>query len=246
MGKSPKDPKELLADFVSDCRQAFGDGVLSVVLYGSAAGDDYEPGRSDVNLLVVLSEQAIEELERAFSLTARWRKRGVAVPLFLTEDYIRRSLDAFPVEYLDLQRRHLLVYGKDVLKSLRPEPRYVRLQCEREAKGKLLLLREAYLETGGAPKALRDLIFRSLGAVLAILEALLQLEGSEIPKGRRAAVRAACRRLGLDGSLFDELLDIRQGRKKPGSEELRTIFKKYLSQMKKISDIVDGMEANHA
>ena len=112
--------------------------------------------------MILLSEEGIENIDRAFSTVAKWRKRNVATPLFLTKKYVSTSLDVYPIEYLNFQRNHILVYGMDILKDLEFNPDYVRLQCEREIKGKLLLLREAFIETSGKKFTLRELIIEPL------------------------------------------------------------------------------------
>ena len=55
MVKSPKDPKEIVNAVAEDYERVLGDDLKSVVLYGSAAGPDYRPGVSDLNLLLMLA-----------------------------------------------------------------------------------------------------------------------------------------------------------------------------------------------
>jgi len=43
------DPKTLFPDIVSDYQKIFGDDLTSIILYGSAAGPDFRPGKSDIN-----------------------------------------------------------------------------------------------------------------------------------------------------------------------------------------------------
>ena len=45
-----------LNEFVSRTRQAAGDNLQSVVLYGSAAAGEYQPEFSNLNLLCILRE----------------------------------------------------------------------------------------------------------------------------------------------------------------------------------------------
>ena len=172
MAKAPNDPKEIFQDFTDDCKALFGEDLISIILYGSATGKNYRPGKSDINFMIVLSEEGIDRLDSAFKHVEKWRKRKVAVPLFLTETYIRTSTDVFPIEYLNFQGNHVLVYGKDLLEELSFDHNWVRLQCEREIKGKLLLLREAYLETSGKARGLKGLIGQSIQAFAAVFEAL--------------------------------------------------------------------------
>lgn len=241
MASVPKDPREIFPQITEDYQDLYGEDLTGIILYGSAAGRDYRPGKSDINFMIVLTEAGIGGLDRALETVSRWRRRKVAVPLFLTEAYLEGSTDVFPVEYLGFQRRHILVYGKDVLQDLSFDPRWVRLQCERELKGKLLLLREGYLESAGKGKALRELIGASIQALAAVLEALLFLKGEPPPADRRETFQRTCRLFGLDGDLFDQLLDIREGRRKTDGEALRRIFQAYLGQVHRLSTEIDSL-----
>ncbi len=246
MGKNViKEPREIFDDIVEDFTEAFGEDLESIVLYGSAAGPAYRPGKSDINFMIVLSEEGIESLDRAFTVVRKWRKRSVAIPLVLTEDYIRASLDVYPIEYLNFQRSHVLVYGKDPLAALDFDRDRLRLQCEREVKGKLLLMREAYLETEGKAKGLQALMERSIGAFLAVFEATLYLGGLPIPEGKREIIRSASGFLGLESDVFESVYDTAGGRNKPDRSEIETLFKDYMSMVRKLSKHIDSMEEFH-
>ena len=84
MSKTINDPKDIFQDIIDDYRGLYGDDLKSIILYGSAVGRDYRPGRSDINFMIVLSEEGIEKLDKAFKTIARWKKRKVSTPLFLT------------------------------------------------------------------------------------------------------------------------------------------------------------------
>lgn len=241
MAKSPKDPKEIFPEIIDDYKSLFGDDLVSIILYGSATGKDYRPGESDVNFMIVLSEEGIEHLDRAFKIVAKWKKRRVAIPLFLTRVYVETSMDVFPLEYRNFQRNHILVYGEDILMNLSFNPKFVRLQCEREIKGKLLLLRQAFLETGGKGAALKGVMGQSIQAVLAIFEALVFLKGQEIPQEKRGIIKATSAAFGMDGDLFQKILDIKEQKIKPGDTQIKEIFQKYLREVRKLSIIVDAL-----
>jgi hypothetical protein len=241
MASVPKDPTEIFPEITDDYKAIYGADLISIILYGSAVGQDYRPGRSDINFMMVLSEGGIEQLDKAFKTVAKWRRRNVAIPLFLTEGYIQSSLDVFPIEYLNFQQNHRLVFGNDVLKGLTFKTEDVRLQCEREIKGKLLLLREAFLETMGKDRQLKELIGRSLGALSAIFEALLYLKEEPPPTGKRAIIARTCELFDLDGPLFTKLLDLKEEKFKPGHDEVRVMFRDYLTQMRKLAKRVDAL-----
>ena len=240
MARYPERPEEIFEEMTADYVKVFGDDLVSMILYGSAAGGEYRPGRSDLNFLVVLTESGIERLDRAFKTVDRWRRRYVAVPLFVTEAYVQSSLDVFPIEYLDMQRRHRTVHGPDVLEGLTFDPEHVRLQCEREIKGKLLLLREGFLETGGKARGLRELIAQSLPAFSAIFKALLYLQGEEIPARKGDVLQRGSKAFGLDAAVFEALASVREGRSKPDGDSLQRLVKDYLREVRKLAIFVDS------
>lgn len=241
MGKRIKDPKKIFPGITADYKEIFGDDLISIILYGSAAGKDYRPGKSDINFMIVLSEEGIEQLDLAFKMVTKWQKRRVAVPLFLTENYVETSLDVYPIEYLNFQRNYRLVHGRDVLKGLKFVKKDIRLQCEREIKGKLLLLRETFLETSGKKNALKRLIVQSFPAFIAFFKALLYLKGKKIPAERRKIIKDAAKEFHLDSKLFENLLSIKEGRVKPGVMEINELFKGYLKEVRKLAKLVDKM-----
>jgi len=237
------DPKTIFPDFISDYQEIFKADLLGIILYGSATGPDFIPGKSDINFMIVLGEEGIDHLERAFHVVEKWRKKGVAIPLFLTESYVETSLDVYPIEYLNFQRNHQLVFGKDILKDLVVDPEFLRLQCEREVKGKLLLLREAFLETSGKPGPLKTLAKEALPAVIALFEALLYLKGEALPQPKKEVISAASRALEIDAAPFESLLRVREGELKPDREKGVAVFKACLGEMRKLAKIVDALES---
>lgn len=241
MSKSPSDPKEIFPEVISGCKEVFAEDLISIILYGSAAGEDYRPGKSDINFMIVLNEEGIESLDRAFGMVKKWRKKGIAVPLFLSEHYIETSQDVFPIEYLNFKRNHLLVFGKDPLSSLTFDKELVRLQCERELKGKLLLLRESFIESQGRAQDLKDVIKRSLMAFVAVFEALLYLKDKEHPPGKREILKTTCDTFDLDFGVFQKLMDIKEDRLKAGDAEVMELFKDYLKQVKILTRTADQL-----
>ncbi len=244
MRKAPRDPREVFEGFTSDCKTAFGPELEAICLYGSGARGEYVPGHSDINFLVLLSEEGIGQLQKAFPLVAKWGRRAIAIPLFLTRDYIKRSLDAFPLEFLDMKLHHLLVYGEsDPLSDLEIDRGDLRLQCEREVKGKLLALREAYVGTRGRPKELSLVISRSINAFAVIFEGLLWLRDRVIPPSRREVFGELCREAGLREEVFLAALAVKEGRVKPSREELMRLFTDYMEEVRRLARWVDQMEA---
>ena len=235
-------PEEIFAEIEEDYRKVFKDDLVSIILYGSGAGSDFNPQTSDLNFLIILSEEAIDHLDWAIDTVSRWRKRNVAIPLFMTQSYIQSSLESYPLEFLNIKKSYIHVYGKDVLKDISIQPHDLRLQCEREIKGKLLLLREGFLETEGKQKRIAELIKASITAFLSIFSGLLHLKGCEIPEARREIIRAVTKEIPIEKEIFMKCLDIKQGKASYTSSEITNLFTAYMIEVRKLWEFVDTME----
>ncbi len=241
MAKIPERPEDIFDEFRGDYTTLFGDDVLAIILYGSGARGEYIPKKSDINFLIVLTDNGMDRLGDAMNLVAKWQKRSIPVPLFLTKTYIESSLDAFPLEFLNIKSAYQVIHGEDTLKDLPIEKDDLRLQCERELKAKLLLLRESFLQANGKAYPLRELVTKSLSAFIAIFKALLYLKGERIQGRYEAVISAIADMYGLDRELFQTLWYIRRGEEKPGKDELKEIVWKYISEIKGLSKQVDKM-----
>jgi predicted nucleotidyltransferase len=241
MVRAPKDPQEILAEFSGDLEKTFGEDLISIILFGSGATGEYVPGKSDLNFLVVLTDGSPGSLKRAMDTTARWRKRMVNTPLFMTPEYIASSLDSYPIEFIGMQANYRLVHGKDVLENLRFRPAEVRVQCERELKGKLLHLRRAYLESEEKAKNLRRIIAASITTFISIFQGLLYLKQAPIPRTKEEIIQQAAAEFGLNAPVYLRLLEIRKGTVKISAGELSGLFQNYIGEVENLSDMVDTM-----
>jgi predicted nucleotidyltransferase len=242
MAKYPQKPEEILHEFTEKMQRVFGQDLQSIILYGSGARGDYRPGKSDINFLIVLSDAGMDAFSKAMDPLRGWRKRMVATPLFMTKAFICASIDSYPVEFLNMQKSYVVVYGEDVLKELSFDPAELRLQCERELCGKLLLLRTSFLETESRADRIRDLIRASLTAFLSVFQALLHLQGSTLHGSRREIIVAMAETYRLDSDVFLKCLDVKEKKESLSSEDLKTLFENYVREIKRLSEIVDRME----
>jgi hypothetical protein len=239
MTKIPDRPQDIFASLTQDYLKIFDKELVSLILYGSAAGGHYIKGKSDINLLVVLTPAAIEKLAAILDTVRAWRKRRVAVPLVMTRDFILASLDSYPIEFLNMKNSHILIYGEDLLESLDFKPADLRLQIERELRGKLILLRQGYLEAEGKPRALKKLIGNSFTAFISIFNALLYWKQGKAPQGRRDTIKEVGNVFAVDAAVFSSCADIKEGVDRLSGEEVVNLFSKYVQEVDKLCNIVD-------
>ena len=241
MAKIPDQPQEVFVPLTQDYLKVFASELVSLIVYGSAATGSYVKGKSDINLLVVLAEAGMNRLDAAFDTVKDWKKRKVATPLMMTKAFIETSLDSYPIEFLNMKNSHILIYGEDVLANLAFQPADLRLQIERELKGKIILLRQGYLETAGSVRAVKQLIRNSFTAFVSIFNALLYLKQEKAPRIRRETIKEASNLFSLDAQVFELCSDIKEDKDNLTGPEIIDVFKKYLKEVEKISIIVDEL-----
>ncbi len=230
-----------LQELVERLRAAFGDGLQSVILYGSAAGGDYLPGHSDMNVLCILREVGVPELEKSRPVAEWWRKKKQPTPLLLAFDELDRARDAFPIEFLDLIEQHRVLYGEDRVKDLVIEPRYLRAQLEYELRAKLLRLRARYAAVAPNPELVVRMMVEALPNFAALFRHALRVSGQAAPVTKADVFRDAGQHFGFDAQPFLTTLEVRQGHRKAKSLDARATFSAYLAGVARMTAAVDGL-----
>src|SRR5271154_881939 len=111
-------PEKQIAEFIGRMRQAAGENLQSVILYGSAVSGEFHDEFSNVNLLCVVREASYATLRAVAPAVEWWTGQKHHVPLLLTGEELERSADVFSIELLDMQQRHRILFGADVLAGL--------------------------------------------------------------------------------------------------------------------------------
>ncbi len=236
MGSELKD-HPTLKKMLTDLAESLGDQLHSVVLYGSTARGDYEKATSDLNLIVVLDNldpSTLEALEPAFT---RWRKANQPVPRIFSPTLIADSADVFPIEFFDISRRRIVLYGKDPFDELEIHVDHLRHQCERELREKMMRLREAFIETRGKSKALKLLMTDSYPSFVALFRGCLHLLDEEVPIHNEEVVATFGRLAALDPAPFLEIERLRGG--ETTDSDPRALFDRYYQELTKAVHRVD-------
>lgn len=228
--------------YAAELRETLGDTLVAVIVYGSALGDDFVAGRSDVNVLVVVRAVSRTLLDAMADPVARWRRRGFALPLIVDPDFLERARDTFPMELDDIRRAHRTLYGPDLAAELAVARADLRRQCEQEARAKLLRLRTLYLDAAAQPGDLERLLEASLTSFLVLLRHLVHLHGEEAPQGFAEVLSAGERFLGPLPALR-RLFDQRRAGRRIARGDLHEEFGRYLTDVERI---VTGIDTLHA
>ncbi len=230
--------ERVVTPFLAAADAALGAGY-SALLYGSAARGDYVPGRSDINLLLVLDDPSPSRLRALAPAFSAWRRSASEPPLLISRAEWARASDVFPIEITDMRAGYRVVRGADPLDGARVQPADLRQALEREFRGKLLRLRQGYAAAAGDEKALGRLAAASAGTVLVLLRALLALAGRAVPEAPGALAAEAAGLLGASPGSITTPVERRaeRGWRCPAAD-----FEQYLDAVARAAEYVDHFQ----
>jgi hypothetical protein len=193
----------------------------------------FDPQRHTVRNVLVLKRVDLDMLQALSRHGAKLGKNHIAAPLVMTASYIRDSLDAFPLEFLEVQQQHVTLFGPDAFADLAFEEGDVRLQCERELKVILIGLRQGLLASMGNERALGELEVDAAAGLLRTLRGMLWLKGQREAKPAGEVVAAVETLTGrrLDG--LRTALD-------PTAERGWPVFELLYRDVAELGALVDG------
>lgn len=232
--------------YVQELLGALGQDAESALAFGSVTGSDYVPGESNINLAFLVRTAELPLLERCLLPVSAGFKKRIVAPLFLTREYVARSQDVFPVEFLDMRETGVLLFGEDFLAGLKLAPAWLRLECEQQLKSSLLRTRQAFLEIGRSKGGLEKIAAQSLNSLVPLCRAVLALRGRALPRTKLEIVTALCRELGLSDAAFTEILGLRARgvSLKPGRGV--SLLADYVAALEKLIAVVDTFKVEDA
>jgi hypothetical protein len=234
-------PEERAGRFAREMEAAYGADLASVVLYGSAARGEYRPGASDLNLLVLLRDLSPAALRRASEAARGWVAEGNPPPLFMSADEWRGSADVWAIEVADMRDGHVVVAGADPFAGVEIRLEDLRMQCERELKGKQIQLRERYLLFAGQPAELGELLTRSFSTFLVLFRTVLRLSGEGGVRDAETVVRRVGERAGFDPAPLLEVHRARAAGQKLQPAADAPVVVGYLDAVRRVVEYVDRL-----
>jgi hypothetical protein len=233
---------EAFNHLIGDLQATHGENLASVVLYGSAAAGDTTAQADDYNLLIALHHITPEDLRLAQAPTREWQRLGHPLPVYFTLAELHDAADVFPIEFQQMSRARVVLYGSDPFETLQLSDANLRHQAEYELRSKLIQLRRLYIPASVSIDQLCDLMSDSLTSFAKLFAAALRLSGIESPIVKHDIVRAAVRQFKLDGEPFEHIFDIRETGTRPATEtEANDLFAAYLAQVERVVAAVDRM-----
>jgi hypothetical protein len=207
----------------------------SAVLYGSAARGEWQPGISDVNLLLVCESLRPETLRRLSATFESLRREHQPPPLLVERDEWSRAADVFPIELSDMQLAHETLRGEDPVAGLQVERGDLRRALEQEFRAKLLRLRQAFAAHSADPRALGQVAAHSVASIAALFRVALSLHGKRVPRATPECLAAAGAALDIATAPVAELWHVRRGKQATSP----ALFEAYLAAVAAAVGMID-------
>jgi predicted nucleotidyltransferase len=222
-------------------REAAGANLESVILFGSAASEDFHPEFSDVNLFCVVRDSSFSALQAVASAVKWWDRQKQPPPLFMTRHEVERSIDVFSIELIDMQKHHRVLFGEDVIQGLRIPANLHRMQVEYELREKLALLRQHLLLASGNDSRMWELLTRSVSSFVTLFRHALMVLDQAAPHLKREAVHALSQQIKVDPSGVLDVLDVRERKVNRKKLDVKDVFSRYLAAVEQVTTAVDRM-----
>jgi hypothetical protein len=195
-----------------DLARAAGANLKGLILYGGLARGRYRPGRSDVNLIVLLDELSTSSLA-AVAPALRNARRSIGIDaMLMAKEEVAAVADAFPTKFLDIKNHHRVLLGDDPFIDLAVTREQIRLRTAQELRNLQLRLRRRYVDIGNDAPMLNWTLARAARSLALQSLTLLQLADREVPaEDHTAAIfDASVRAFGLDGESLAGLAELRR------------------------------------
>ncbi len=234
--------RDSVKDFAEKLTAALGENLQSITVVGSSLTDDFKPGQSDINTILILGSQTLPALNTIASMAKPMSRKKISPPLLMTQSHIKRSLDVFGVELLDFQLTHQAILGDDPFAALSFDKKDVRLQCERELKAMLIRLRQGYIAAAANKKLVRDILISTAKALAPLLRAMLWLKDVERAGGAEATFAKAAGEFSINADSLVTTGKWRHEKTRLTETEMENAFESIYATVEQLADIVDKLE----
>lgn len=230
-----------LTHFANRLKDCGGANLVTVVLYGSAAAQEFHAEFSDVNMLCVVRELTPSHLKALSPAVVEWTRNGHPAPLIFPRNELERAADVFAIEMLDIKQHHRILHGEDIFQELRiPMDRH-RIQLEHELRTKLLFLRQHYLLSSGDSRRVLNLMLDSVSNFITLFRHALITLGETPPHAKREIAERLAQCLRFEAKPFADLLQIRERKLKAESLEVEGTFAGFLQAIETVIQAVDAL-----
>lgn len=226
---------DFFKETVMKLSQVFDNKILQAVIF------NHDDPRED-NLLLIPKDYEYDKLFELQPIIKTMHKKNIPAPYIMSKEYILSSLDAFPLEFLNMQTDYYnLITEEDVLNTLNFDKKNIRLQIERELKSKYILIKTALISINNNHKEYEMLASDSILSIKPTLKGILYLYGDTIPKVYEEILKKTEHSIHIDLSCMLDAFRIAHKELKLQKNDWVKFYKDYL---KELSDLILHIDKN--
>jgi hypothetical protein len=202
------DPRTVAESAAADLQERLGPRLRSVVLYGSAARDEFVPTCSDINLFVLFDRIDAPLLQTLSPAAVTWP--DLRINAMLLDDHAwRGAADAFAVELLDMKDARVQLQGADPVPDVAVHLKDARLQAEHELRSRMIALHNGMALFADSPARLGTLLRAALPSFATYMRTALRLADRPVPRSTREVLVSICRLIDAPNSGILQAWDAR-------------------------------------
>src|SRR5579863_6405784 len=234
-----KKPEGKLQELVTRLQQACVDNLVSIVLFGSAAREDFHEEFSDVNVLLVLRELKPSSFAPISRVLHWWsHEEKLRPPMIMTLEELRESADLFAIELLDIKDSHKTLFGQDVTAAIEVPMNLHRIEVEHELRTTLLRLRQHLLLSPDNQDELRAVLAKSITSVLTLFRHALIALGENPSHVKAQVVGRAGEVFGFAVSPLQSILELRSDNRR--TENILELYHAYMNSIERVAHELDA------
>jgi hypothetical protein len=210
---TPADP--LVAKTVAVLQERLKDNLYSCCFYGSWVRGNAIPGKSDINLLIVLNEStpaAHASLSQVFAGESRLD------PFILGRSGFERSVRAFTAKFGSIRRNYRVLHGADVLAQVQVDNIMERFLCEQSLRNLRLRMVQAFV-LRSPTRTYERYLERCVAPLFVGASDALRLNGVTLPPDFAARIPLMEAEFKIEGQVLRDLLKFKSAPGKLGGDE---------------------------
>tara|TARA_Y100000310_G_scaffold264450_1_gene275079 strand:+ start:753 stop:1424 length:672 start_codon:yes stop_codon:yes gene_type:complete len=212
-------------NLIEECKSKISENLVSIIKYGTEG----QPH----NILIITKRLSFEDLEIIKPIIKNHKKRTKLVPVVLTEIGLNESADVFPLELLDMKYPHEVLFGNDLIDSVKIDKKHVRRQLEYELRSKLIHLRETYIWIQSS-RELKALLGSAIPTLMPLFYGMLFLKDVKPPTDLNLLFSEVNSNFNIDMSLFLKIKN-----EKINKKELPKYVKELMILLERLISLID-------
>ncbi|MCF0214894.1 MAG: hypothetical protein HUK21_00270 [Fibrobacteraceae bacterium] len=178
----------------------FEDNLVSAFTHGDCLMEGFSALQNSWNISFILKEATPTFLKKLKDKVPEAKRENIQFLHFFCLDEISELQKTFPLEFLHISKKNLVLCGSQPFKDFVPDPSALQQECRRKLQGIALTLRQNFLYT-------KEKKIASTQELLPILYGLYFLNHGSYPQNNQTVLAPCTKKLNsIEGVL--ELVDL--------------------------------------